>query len=170
MPFFSFVGSAVLLEKVIGAEDLAGSHKRRDKRCHLSADPLINSLTHAIENLGQEWHVETRGDDESLFSSTSISPSSSTEESIAAELQALHRPEAEKHIGIFKISHVGGHRYAGNVMIWLPNGVNVWYARVKEQDADVIVRETLVKGRVVRDLLRGGLGIAGRDGGSILDW
>lgn len=55
-------------------------------------------------------------------------------------------------------------------MIWLPNGVNVWYARVREVDAKTIVEETLVKGRIVTDLLRGGLGIAGRDGGSVLHW
>ena len=146
-----------------------GSHKRRDKRCHITADPLIKSLTHAIENLGQEWHVDERGDDDHLLAPNRIS-ALETEETIMSRLESIHLENTEKHVGIFKISHVGGHRYSGNVMIWLPNGVNVWYARVREEDAEIIVKETLVNGRIVSDLLRGGLGIAGRDGGSVLEW
>jgi len=49
-------------------------------------------------------------------------------------------------------SHVGGHKYAGNVIVY-PEGV--WYGYVRPEDAERLVREHLVGGRVVRDLLRG---------------
>lgn len=35
---------------------------------------------------------------------------------------------------------VGGHRYAGNVIIYLPNGVSIWYGRVTPHDVGAIVR------------------------------
>ena len=54
-------------------------------------------------------------------------------------------------------------------MVWLPSGVSVWYGRVRSEDCEAIVRETLVNGRIITELLRGGLGIAQR-GTSVLDW
>jgi (2Fe-2S) ferredoxin len=49
-------------------------------------------------------------------------------------------------------SHVGGHKYAGNVIVY-PEGV--WYGYVRPEDAGRIVREHLAHGRLVPDLLRG---------------
>ena len=49
-------------------------------------------------------------------------------------------------------SHVGGHKYAGNVIVY-PEGV--WYGYVRPDDAGRIVREHLARGRFVTDLLRG---------------
>lgn len=129
---------------------LVCSHKRRDNRCSITAGPMINALTHAIESLGHDWHVDVSGND------------------IHSVAEAAEG--GDKTVGIFKCSHVGGHRYAGNVMVWLPNGVNVWYARVREKDCGILVQKTLVEGKVVGDFLRGGLGLGGREGGSILKW
>ena len=52
-------------------------------------------------------------------------------------------------------SHVGGHKYAGNVLVY-PEGV--WYGYVRPDDAGRIVREHLVEGRVLADLHRGTMG------------
>ena len=49
-------------------------------------------------------------------------------------------------------SHVGGHKYAGNVIVY-PEGV--WYGTVTPEDAPRIAREHLREGRVVLDLHRG---------------
>lgn len=49
-------------------------------------------------------------------------------------------------------SHVGGHKYAGNVIVY-PEGV--WYGYVRPEDARRIVREHLSGGRLVPELLRG---------------
>lgn len=42
-------------------------------------------------------------------------------------------------LGMFKVSHVGGHRYAGNVAIYFPNGTCIYLGRVRPQDVGVIV-------------------------------
>ncbi|HZD55007.1 MAG TPA: sucrase/ferredoxin-like family protein [Candidatus Aquicultoraceae bacterium] len=49
-------------------------------------------------------------------------------------------------------SHVGGHKYAGNVIVYQDG---VWYGYVRPEDAPSIVREHLIGGRTIRPLLRG---------------
>ncbi|KAF2471143.1 uncharacterized protein BDR25DRAFT_285575 [Lindgomyces ingoldianus] len=76
------------------------------------------------------------------------------------------------------ISHIGGHKFAGNVIIYLPPasaaspnnsgnklaGSGVWYGRVGPENVEGIIEETILRGRVIGELLRGG--ITG-DGGSL---
>lgn len=60
-------------------------------------------------------------------------------------------------------SHVGGHQFAGNVGIWFPpssehlGGHGVWYGRVTPKHVEGIVHETILRGRIIADLLRGGI-------------
>ncbi len=49
-------------------------------------------------------------------------------------------------------SHVGGHKYAANVVVY-PEGV--WYGMVRKEDVPTIVREHLAGGRYVEPLMRG---------------
>ena len=51
-------------------------------------------------------------------------------------------------------SHVGGHKYAGNLLVY-PEGV--WYGYARPEDAARIVREHLVEGRILEDLHRGSM-------------
>lgn len=51
-------------------------------------------------------------------------------------------------------SHVGGHKYAGNVIAH-PEGH--WYGYVRPSDASRIVREHVVEGRVIEELHRGSM-------------
>ena len=51
-------------------------------------------------------------------------------------------------------SHVGGHKYAGNVIVY-PEGV--WYGYVRPDDAQRLVRDHLAEGRILEDLHRGGM-------------
>lgn len=70
-------------------------------------------------------------------------------------LEALKRSVARAGLDDVRVwgsSHVGGHRYAGNVLIY-PDGV--WYGRVRPRDADSIVNDHLVDGRIVDGFLRG---------------
>ena len=68
------------------------------------------------------------------------------------------------------ISHIGGHKFAGNVIIYLPPGLKtaegkehplaghgIWYGRVEPRHVDGIVAETILKGTVIEELLRGGI-------------
>jgi hypothetical protein len=52
-------------------------------------------------------------------------------------LQQIRRGEgrhdgygAVKRALLVKVSHVGGHKFAGNVIVYSPSGTGVWYGRV----------------------------------------
>lgn len=75
------------------------------------------------------------------------------------------------------ISHIGGHKFAGNVILYIPPGAKaadgkahelagcgIWYGRVEPKHVEGIVRETVLGGTVIEDLFRGGI----RQGGEIL--
>ena len=59
---------------------------------------------------------------------------------------------------VFGCSHVGGHKYAGNMVVYRPQWrQGLWYGRVAPSDVDEIMRETVIVGRVLGDHWRGGL-------------
>jgi hypothetical protein len=77
------------------------------------------------------------------------------------------------HIGL--ISHIGGHKYAGNVIIYIPKsmkygdsstphplaGKGIWYGRIEPKHVEGIVEETVIGGKVVSDHFRGGINVDG---------
>lgn len=73
--------------------------------------------------------------------------------------------DSPDHANIGLISHVGGHKYAGNVIIYIPPGMTssplagkgIWYGRIEPKHVDGIVEETVLRGRVVADHFRGGV-------------
>ena len=75
------------------------------------------------------------------------------------------------------ISHIGGHKFAGNVILYFPPGMKgkdgkehdlvgcgIWYGRVEPKHVEGILKETVADGRVIEELFRGGI----RQGGEIL--
>lgn len=89
-------------------------------------------------------------------------------------LRDLH-DERPGGVGVYFISHVGGHKYAANVMIYrrqtvrgqgmTEDGVEageagqcIWLARVRPEDCEGIVKFTVLQGKVVKPErhLRGG--------------
>lgn len=84
-------------------------------------------------------------------------------------------PGKSARVGL--ISHIGGHKFAGNVIIYLPPGMvtrggephplagcGIWYGRVEPKHVEGIVGETVREGRVIEELFRGGV----RRGGEVL--
>ncbi|KAI4730828.1 hypothetical protein E4T49_01177 [Aureobasidium sp. EXF-10728] len=71
-----------------------------------------------------------------------------------------------------QISHIGGHKWAGNVIVYIPPsfktnplaGCGIWYGRVEPHHVEGIVGKTLLDGKVIKTLFRGGI----REGGEIL--
>lgn len=58
------------------------------------------------------------------------------------------------------ISHIGGHKWAGNVIIYMPSGKlqgGVWYGRVAPEHVEGIIKETILGGRIIEDMFRGGI-------------
>jgi hypothetical protein len=61
-------------------------------------------------------------------------------------------------IQVFGCSHVGGHKYAGNVVIYRPQWKQgVWYGRVQPKDIPLIIEKTVLEGKVLGRFWRGGL-------------
>ncbi|KAF8477058.1 Sucrase/ferredoxin-like-domain-containing protein [Kalaharituber pfeilii] len=70
-------------------------------------------------------------------------------------------------VRVGNISHVGGHKYAGNVIVYLPpdddnwdrGGKGIWYGRVGgERDVERIVDQTVLRGNIIEELFRGRVG------------
>lgn len=79
------------------------------------------------------------------------------------------------------VSHVGGHKFAGNVIVYIPPhlrhgsgtgtettrigndlaGMGIWHGRVEPGHVQGLVEKSILGGRIVMDLFRGGIG---RDG------
>ncbi|KAL5448200.1 hypothetical protein PMIN07_009433 [Paraphaeosphaeria minitans] len=83
--------------------------------------------------------------------------------------EAFAKRDIDAEVGL--ISHIGGHKYAGNVIVYLPPGMEgnawagsgIWYGRVGPDNAEDVVEETVVGGKVIFELLRGGITRDGRD-------
>ncbi|MCJ1416249.1 hypothetical protein MMC32_002584 [Xylographa parallela] len=77
-------------------------------------------------------------------------------------------PRSEGEAQVALVSHIGGHKFAGNVIVYLPPGFRVegreapplagqgvWYGRVEPRHVEGIVAETVGRGRVVGEMVRG---------------
>jgi leucyl-tRNA synthetase len=87
----------------------------------------------------------------------------------------LQRRSIDADVGL--ISHIGGHKYAGNVIIYLPpsmqanalKGSGIWYGRIGPENVEGVVDETVVRGRVIVELLRGGVRQGGGNIGRMIE-
>lgn len=84
--------------------------------------------------------------------------------------------DAPNHANVGLISHIGGHKYAGNVIVYIPPGFwskgggpghelagkGIWYGRVEPRHVEGIVQETILGERVITDHFRGGIDGDGR--------
>jgi len=72
------------------------------------------------------------------------------------------------------ISHIGGHKFAGNVILYVPAsfeipgkgisplaGYGIWYGRVEPKHVEGIVQATLLEGKIIEELFRGGVNSKG---------
>ena len=120
------------------------SHNTRDRRCGILG-PLLNE---AFEKYGtSRLHRNLN---------------------YLRENKAWDIDPAYRGIRVTSISHIGGHIWAGNVIVYIPSmyhmadgrksplaGRCVWYGRVEPKHVEGIVEETIKKGRIIEELLRG---------------
>ncbi|BGP21209.1 sucrase/ferredoxin-like family protein [Rhodotorula toruloides] len=146
------------------------SHRKRDKRCSIAAPLLISQFHIHLDKHG--LHVDERGED--LAEGPAIEEWEGGEEERSRKLEEKLKEGTgveSGRVGLFKVSHIGGHRYAGNVIIYFRNGSSIWYGRVTPPDVAAIVDRTIIHGKVIPELLRGGLGLAGKTGPrGVLEW
>ena len=82
--------------------------------------------------------------------------------------EEINRLRQIRYTRVALTSHIGGHSFAGNVIIYLPkdfmtpNGIvsplagsGIWYGRVEPRHVRGIMEETLQRGNLIEDLLRG---------------
>jgi len=81
-------------------------------------------------------------------------------------LAALEARGLAGRVAVRRSSHVGGHEYAGNVLIY-PGGD--WYGYVTPADVPRIVDQHLVQGQIVWDLWRGRLGLSPEEQLRVID-
>ncbi|KAI5788854.1 Sucrase/ferredoxin-like-domain-containing protein [Peziza echinospora] len=73
----------------------------------------------------------------------------------------LHRDLSDTRpggVGLYFINHVGGHRYAANVLVYRKeDGMGLWLGRVAPKHVEGIVKWTILQGKVVHtEMIRGG--------------
>lgn len=71
--------------------------------------------------------------------------------------QGLYRDSGDKRpdgVCVAFINHVGGHKFAANVLIYNKGGEFAWFARCTPLNVRPIIEETLLKGRVFADIAR----------------
>ncbi|KAG0166886.1 hypothetical protein DFQ28_006819 [Apophysomyces sp. BC1034] len=96
------------------------SHKRRDKRCGITAPLLAREFDHVL----REKDID----------------------------------DGEGGAAVLMVSHIGGHRFAGNVICYTHQGKRgIWYGRVNPCHCAPIVEETVLKGNVIKELYRGSM-------------
>ncbi|KAH9977884.1 Sucrase/ferredoxin-like-domain-containing protein [Lactifluus volemus] len=166
------------------------SHRTRDARCAIAApklehgtytllvNPLIqivhtnrssplSAFSATLQNEG--WDVHTQLDDPSGSPLESYPDGSEKETELNRRLQDLN-DSVPKRALILKTSHIGGHKYAGNVIIYMPQGAGVWYGRVSTHEVEPIVHTTILGGQILPPLLRGGVNLARPDCKRLNDW
>lgn len=140
-------------------------HGGRDARCGEFGPVLKHEFESVLAR--QDLDVER----EAVFVP---GPSEDGQESIDQnELSKI--PGTAARVGL--ISHIGGHKFAGNVIIYIPPGMKtrdgeahplagcgIWYGRVEPRHVEGIVKETVIEGNVIEELFRGGI----RQGGEVL--
>ncbi|KAJ7095166.1 Sucrase/ferredoxin-like-domain-containing protein [Mycena belliarum] len=142
------------------------SHKRRDNRCAIAAPKLEHAFIESLHRKG--WTADTQL--EHVIEPPLEQFSGTAEEKalyIEDELKAL--PSAKKAL-ILRNSHMGGHKYAGNCIIYTPQGSSVWYGRVTTHEVESIVTKTILDGLVLPPLLRGGLDLSRPGCSTLNDW
>ncbi|KAF9903866.1 hypothetical protein EC991_003243 [Linnemannia zychae] len=70
--------------------------------------------------------------------------------------------DAEGDVEIWLVSHIGGHKFAGNVIVHRSEpeektSMAIWYGRVEPCHASAIVEATVERGEVIRELYRGSM-------------
>ncbi|KAI7903261.1 Sucrase/ferredoxin-like-domain-containing protein [Cokeromyces recurvatus] len=94
------------------------SHKRRDKRCGVTAPILAQEFDHVLRE----------------------------------------KDLSEQDAAVIMVSHIGGHKIAGNVICYINEGARgIWYGRVKTCHCRLIVEETIIKGKVIKEIYRGAM-------------
>jgi len=143
------------------------SHRKRDVRCAEAAPKLEYAFSQTLE--AKDWEVHTQLEDPTGPPLEDYPDGDDKEAELSRRLQELDESLPKRAL-ILKTSHIGGHKYAGNVIIYMPQGAGVWYGRVTTHEVASIVNTTILGGKILPPLLRGGVNLARPDCKRLNDW
>lgn len=127
------------------------------------------ALTHSLIHEGYEVHTQV--EDPMGPPLEEIEGTDEEREKVFLQrLQAIADSDEPKKALILKNSHIGGHKYSGNVVIYTPQGSGVWYGRVSPHEVPAVVKTTICEGKVLPALLRGGVNLTRPQGKDLLAW
>ncbi|KAJ3500059.1 hypothetical protein NLJ89_g9958 [Agrocybe chaxingu] len=145
------------------------SHKKRDNRCGIAAPKLEHAFIRSLE--AQGWDADTQLEHPELTMGIPLEDLNVTAEERYENISSQLKESSEsKRALIVKVSHVGGHKYAGNCIIYTPSGSGIWYGRVTPHDVDSVVVNTIIDGLVLPPLLRGGVNLSRPSCKTLNDW
>ncbi|TDZ12816.1 Altered inheritance of mitochondria protein 32 [Colletotrichum spinosum] len=139
---------------------LVCGHGGRDMRCGVMGPALRDEFERQLDGAG----VRVR------TGAVEIDEGGERGEIAAPEEVGEGHEEGQTAARVGLISHIGGHKFAGNVIVYIPPGLGdagggkhplagkgIWYGRVEPKHVEGIVKETVLAGRVIADMFRGGI-------------
>jgi len=142
------------------------SHNSRDTRCGVMGPLLRSEFVRQLQRL-------------EYLPSTEHAVDTSSQDMQMESRQPEPEPESLK-VNVGVISHIGGHKWAGNVIVYVPPtwakdgesvtlkeqkalrsplaGCGIWYGRVEPKHVEGIIKKTILGGTVIKELFRGGIG------------
>ena len=139
-------------------------HGTRDKRCGIMGPLLRSEFQRFLTEAGFRLPKPT--------STVPLVELPSSAQILAEVLEPRVGPPHNAIVGL--VSHVGGHLWAGNVILYIPPtfstaeglsplaGKGIWYGRVEPKHVEGIVKETILGGRVIKEFFRGGINNNGK--------
>jgi hypothetical protein len=146
-------------------------HGRRDTRCGTMGPLLQEEFEDKLPNFG----VKVLEGRDGRKQKTKEERKAARQQHIFARKnqQQTHTPFTAR-VGL--ISHIGGHKWAGNVIIYFPKyykehpladhrlrGKGIWYGRVEPWHVEGIIEQTIKQGVIIKELFRGGMPNVGLD-------
>lgn len=175
-------GARILRQNIENPTILICSHGQRDSRCGVLGPLLYAEFTRYINDIRPTTRDGLR----------MVVPETGTFVARPPRTSAIGDDEESNTVtvNIGMISHIGGHKWAGNVIVYIPptfsphpsglspgqssashkrgqaqhhelTGKGIWYGRVEPRHVQGIVEQTLLGGKVIADLFRGGVSSSG---------
>lgn len=133
-------------------------HGNRDQRCGIMGPLLQAEFEEKLPDFGIDVVKGGAGKRSEMAPHQKRSSTSST----------LSQVNLGARVGL--VSHIGGHKWAGNLIIYFPRyykghpherhplkGKGIWYGRVEPWHVEGIIEQTIKEGRIIRELFRGGM-------------
>ena len=156
------------------------SHGGRDGRCGIMGPLLRSEFSRVIlETHGKEPEdqavievaaTEANSNVLDAQNAPRVESRSESEEHSSDQNEPIQRPWARMGL----ISHIGGHKFAGKVISYVPvnfaikgggisplAGQGIWYGRVEPRHVEGIVKETMLGGKIIKELFRGAIDARG---------